>query len=236
VAFQYLKGAYKQEGECLFTRVDGDWTRGIGFILRQGRFRLDIRKKFFTQRVVMHWNRLPKEAVDAPSLEAFKARLAVALGSLVCWLATLHVAGGLKLNDHEPRPFCDSTIQWFYFLWGKKKRGNIQHASVHFIFQCVVLNFLMSDHRSVWPDDMQPFHSNWNSQTQALPKRTRETSSFYHSRAGFKSRPPWNIGSVWWRTVNLQTNSALSIAPGKAAIQPEFMCKVSVEINKVRYF
>ena len=44
---------------------------------------MDIRGKFFTQRVVMHWNRLPKEAVDAPSLEAFKARLDVALGSLV---------------------------------------------------------------------------------------------------------------------------------------------------------
>jgi len=37
---------------------------------------------------------LPKEAVDAPSLEAFKARLDVALGSLVCWLVTLHIAGG----------------------------------------------------------------------------------------------------------------------------------------------
>jgi len=58
------------------------------------RFRLDIRRKFFTQRVVMHWNRLPKEAVDAPSLQAFKARLDVALGSLVCWLVTLHIAGG----------------------------------------------------------------------------------------------------------------------------------------------
>ena len=56
----------------------------------------NIRWKFFTQRVVTHWNRLPKEAVDAPSLEAFKARLDVALGSLVCWLATLHIAGGLK--------------------------------------------------------------------------------------------------------------------------------------------
>ena len=44
---------------------------------------MDIRKKFFTQRAVTHWNRLPKEAVDAPSLEAFKARLDVALGSLV---------------------------------------------------------------------------------------------------------------------------------------------------------
>ena len=53
---------------------------------------MDIRRKFFTQSVVTH--RLPKEAVDAPSLQAFKARLDVALGSLVCWLVTLHIAGG----------------------------------------------------------------------------------------------------------------------------------------------
>jgi len=62
----------------------------------------------------IHWNRLPKEAVDAPSLEAFKARLDVALGSLVCWLATLHIAGGLERDDlqghFQPRPFCDSMI------------------------------------------------------------------------------------------------------------------------------
>jgi len=44
---------------------------------------LDIRKKFFTQRVVTHWNRLPKEVVDAPSLEAFEARLDVTLGILI---------------------------------------------------------------------------------------------------------------------------------------------------------
>ena len=111
-AFQYMKGAYKQEGEQLFMRVDSDRTRGNGFKLRQGRFRLDIKRKFFTQRVVTHWNRLPKEAVDAPSLEAFKARLDVALGSLVWWLATLPVAAGLKLGYHcglfQPRPFYDS--------------------------------------------------------------------------------------------------------------------------------
>ncbi|KFO71009.1 hypothetical protein N303_09198, partial [Cuculus canorus] len=54
-----------------------------GYKLERGRFRLDIRKNFFTMRVVRHWHRLPREAVDAPSLEVFKARLDGALGSLV---------------------------------------------------------------------------------------------------------------------------------------------------------
>ena len=75
---------------------------------------MDIRREFFTHRVVMHWNRLPKEAVDAPSLEAFNARLDVALGSLVWWLATLHIKGRLKLDDHcgpfQPRPCYESMI------------------------------------------------------------------------------------------------------------------------------
>jgi len=60
-----------------------DRTRGNGPYLRQWRFRLGIRRKLFTQNVVMHWNRLPKEVMDAPSLEALKARLDMALGILV---------------------------------------------------------------------------------------------------------------------------------------------------------
>ncbi|KFW65554.1 hypothetical protein AS28_04714, partial [Pygoscelis adeliae] len=54
-----------------------------GFKLKEGRFRLDTRKKFFTMRVVRHWHRLPREAVDAPSLEVFKARLDGALSNLI---------------------------------------------------------------------------------------------------------------------------------------------------------
>ncbi|KFV00262.1 hypothetical protein N340_09331, partial [Tauraco erythrolophus] len=54
-----------------------------GFKIEGGRCRLDIRKKFFTMRVVEHWNRFPREVVDAPSLETFKARLDEALSNLI---------------------------------------------------------------------------------------------------------------------------------------------------------
>jgi len=82
-AFQYLKGAFKKAREGLIRRACQDSTRGNGFKMKEGRFRLAIRKKFFTMRVARHWNRLPREAVDAPSLEVFKARLDGALSNLV---------------------------------------------------------------------------------------------------------------------------------------------------------
>jgi len=51
--------------------------------LKEGRFRLDVRGKFFTMRVARCWNRLPREVVDAPFVEVFKARLNGTLSSLV---------------------------------------------------------------------------------------------------------------------------------------------------------
>ncbi|KFQ26593.1 hypothetical protein N332_06480, partial [Mesitornis unicolor] len=54
-----------------------------GFKLEKGRFKLGIRKKFFNMRVVDHWNRLPREVVEAPSLEIFKVRLDGALSNLI---------------------------------------------------------------------------------------------------------------------------------------------------------
>ncbi|KFQ62013.1 hypothetical protein N334_02634, partial [Pelecanus crispus] len=82
-AFQYLKGAYGKDKDNLFSKACCDRTRNNGFKLKEGRFRLDIRKKFFTMRVVKHWNRLPREVVEAPSLETFQVRLDRALSNLI---------------------------------------------------------------------------------------------------------------------------------------------------------
>ncbi|GAB0185771.1 hypothetical protein GRJ2_001042400 [Grus japonensis] len=67
-AFQYLKRACRKAAEGLFTRACSDRTRGNGLKLKEGRFRLNIRKKFFCMRVVRHWNRLSREVVTASSL------------------------------------------------------------------------------------------------------------------------------------------------------------------------
>ena len=76
-----MKVSYKQEGEQLFTHSDSDRTRGNNFKIKEGKFRLDVWRKYFTQ-VVRHWHRLHREAVDALFLDMFKAGLEWALGSL----------------------------------------------------------------------------------------------------------------------------------------------------------
>ena len=82
-AFQYLKGSYRKEGDRLFSRVCGDKTGGNGFKLKKCKFRLDIGKKYFTVRVVRHWNKLPCDVLDAPSLKTFKMKLDKALRHLI---------------------------------------------------------------------------------------------------------------------------------------------------------
>ncbi|KAJ7413863.1 hypothetical protein WISP_87917 [Willisornis vidua] len=81
--YSYLKEYCSQVGIGPFTQATNNRTRGHGLNLCQGKFRLGIRKKFFTERVVRHWNGLPKEVVDSLTSEVFKMRLDMALSAMI---------------------------------------------------------------------------------------------------------------------------------------------------------
>ena len=125
-------GQQVEWGDRLFSRVCGDRTKGNGFKPKEGRFRLDKRKKYFTVRVVRCWNRLPRDAVDAPFLETFKARPDQALTWPSC--GTPVHCRGVGLDDlHRSLPTL-RVLLFYEHLQGVK----VSFVALPFLLLCSV--------------------------------------------------------------------------------------------------
>ncbi|KAK4827389.1 hypothetical protein QYF61_017794 [Mycteria americana] len=112
--YSSLPGAYRKDGDRLYSKACCDRTRSNGFKLREGRCRLDLRKTFFAMRVVRHWNRLPREVVEAPSLETFKVRLDGALSNLG--------------RGFEPHVGHQKGLSWFSPSWQLSTTQPLAHS------------------------------------------------------------------------------------------------------------
>jgi len=114
----------------LFTWSDTDRTKGNGFKLEEGRFRLDVLHKCFTQRTVRH--RLPREVMDVPFLVMFMTRLDRAQNSLIWWVVTLPIAGGLELQGpFQPMAFSDSPTSPYTYMGLPESRATLCLAESH---------------------------------------------------------------------------------------------------------
>jgi len=111
--YKYLQGGCQEDGARLFPVVPSDRTRGNGHKVEQRKLQLNMRKNFLSLRVTEPWPRLPREAVESPSLEIFQPRLAAVPCSLL-WVTLLGQGVGLgdpqrSLPTLNILGFCDSV-------------------------------------------------------------------------------------------------------------------------------